>query len=137
MAGRGAFALDSQDLGSPRVEAADRALARVGIGWDNAGAVELNEAFGVQSLACVEPRTLEAAQSSAATRSGYRRSHPGDPRRGAASRRAPLERVAATCIGVGQALAVVLENVAGWWQRRGSSRTPTLPSQGSAMWPPC
>ena len=36
------------------VEAADRALARAGIGWADVGAVELNEAFAVQSLACVD-----------------------------------------------------------------------------------
>ncbi|MEU6747847.1 thiolase family protein, partial [Spirillospora sp. NPDC046719] len=54
VAGRGAFALDPQDFGYAPVEAANRALARAGIGWDRVGAVELNEAFAVQSLVCVD-----------------------------------------------------------------------------------
>ncbi|HEU5029260.1 MAG TPA: thiolase family protein, partial [Spirillospora sp.] len=54
IAGRGAFALDPQDFGYAPVEAANRALARAGIGWDRVGAVELNEAFAVQSLVCVD-----------------------------------------------------------------------------------
>ena len=54
VAGRGAHALDPQEFGFAPVEAADRALARAGIGWADVGAVELNEAFAVQSLACVD-----------------------------------------------------------------------------------
>ncbi|MER6960917.1 thiolase family protein, partial [Streptomyces sp. NPDC000618] len=54
IAGRGASALEPQAFGFAPVEAAERALARAGIGWDQVGAVELNEAFAVQSLACVD-----------------------------------------------------------------------------------
>ena len=36
------------------MEAAGHALRRAGIGWADVGAVELNEAFAVQSLACVD-----------------------------------------------------------------------------------
>jgi len=53
IAGRGAAALEPQRLGYAPVAAAERALAAAGIGWDEVGAVELNEAFAVQSLAVV------------------------------------------------------------------------------------
>ena len=36
------------------VDAANRALERAGIGWSQVGAVELNEAFAVQSLVCID-----------------------------------------------------------------------------------
>src|SRR5919112_225205 len=54
IAGRGTFALVPQDFGIAPVEAVERALARAGIGWPDVSAVELNEAFAVQSLACVD-----------------------------------------------------------------------------------
>jgi len=54
IAGRGAAALEPQRFGIAPVEAADRALAAAGIGWSDVGAVELNEAFAVQSLACLD-----------------------------------------------------------------------------------
>ena len=53
VAGWGAAANEPQFFGFAPVEAADRALARAGIGWGDVGAVELNEAFAAQSLACV------------------------------------------------------------------------------------
>ena len=54
MAGRGAYALEPQLFGYAPVEAAETALRRAGIGWSDVGAVELNEAFAVQSLACID-----------------------------------------------------------------------------------
>src|SRR5699024_9853780 len=54
VAGRGTMALDPQLFGYAPVDAANRALARAGIGWSDVGAVELNEAFAVQSLVCVD-----------------------------------------------------------------------------------
>ncbi len=54
VAGRAAHALDPQDFGYAPVEAAEKALRRAGIGWSDVGAVELNEAFAVQSLVCVD-----------------------------------------------------------------------------------
>ncbi|MBZ5869639.1 3-oxoadipyl-CoA thiolase, partial [Escherichia coli] len=54
LAGRGASALDPQDFGYAPVEAANAALARAGISWAEVGAVEINEAFAVQSLACID-----------------------------------------------------------------------------------
>ena len=50
----GASALEPQSFGYAPVEAANQALARAGIGWSDVGAVELNEAFAVQSLACLD-----------------------------------------------------------------------------------
>ena len=118
IAGRGAFALDPQDFGYAPVEAANRALARAGIGWDEVGAVELNEAFAVQSLACVDAWKIDPEIVN--TRGGaIAIGHP----LGASGGRVlgtlaeVLRRgghrwgVAAICIGVGQGLAVVLENV--------------------------
>jgi acetyl-CoA acyltransferase len=123
IAGRGANALDPRDFGYAPVEAAERALARAGLGWDRIGAVELNEAFAVQSLACVDAwleRGLRdpgiVNQRGGALAIG----HPLGASGGrilatlAAVLRERGERygVAAICIGVGQALAVVLENPA-------------------------
>ncbi|PRY11176.1 thiolase family protein [Kineococcus rhizosphaerae] len=117
IAGRGTFALDPQDFGFAPVEAANRALARAGVGWDQVGAVELNEAFAVQSLACVDAWGIDPAIVN--TRGGaIALGHPLGASGGrilgtlVARLRAEGVRwgVAAICIGVGQALAVVLEN---------------------------
>ena len=119
IAGRGASALEPQDFGYAPVEAADRALARAGIGWSDVGAVELNEAFAVQSLACLDAWPIDPAIVN--TRGGaIAIGHPLGASGGrilgtlAAVMRADGHRwgVAAICIGVGQGLAVVLENVA-------------------------
>ncbi|GAA1858789.1 thiolase family protein [Actinomadura bangladeshensis] len=118
IAGRGAFALDPQDFGYAPVEAANRALARAGIGWDRVGAVELNEAFAVQSLVCVDAWGIDPEIVN--TRGGAIAL--GHPLGASGARvlgtlmkvlRERRERwgVAAICIGVGQGLAVVLENV--------------------------
>lgn len=122
VAGRGTAANEPPMFGIAPVEAADRALARAGIGWADVGAVELNEAFAVQSLACID----------AWSASGLRDAGIVNARGGALAIGHPLgasggrvvgtlakrlvetgERwgVAAICIGVGQGLAVVLENV--------------------------
>jgi len=53
IAGRGTFAVDPDIFGIGPVEAANRALKRAGITWADVDAVELNEAFAAQSLACV------------------------------------------------------------------------------------
>ncbi len=61
IAGRGASALEPQRFGYAPVEAANLALTRAGIGWADVGAVELNEAFAVQSLACVDAWGIDPA----------------------------------------------------------------------------
>lgn len=119
--GRGAFALDPQEFGYAPVEAAGIALRRAGVDWTQVGAVELNEAFAVQSLACVDAwlgqglRDPEIVNSrGGAIAIGHPLGASGGRVLGtlAAVLRERGERygVAAICIGVGQGLAVVLEN---------------------------
>ncbi|MFI7040620.1 thiolase family protein [Microbispora rosea] len=118
VAGRGACALEPQMFGYAPVEAANQALRRAGIGWDDVGAVELNEAFAVQSLVCLDAWKVDP--SIVNTRGGaIAIGHPLGASGGrvlgtlAQVLRERRERwgVAAICIGVGQGLAVVLENV--------------------------
>jgi acetyl-CoA acyltransferase len=101
------------------VEAARRALARVGLGWADLAAVELNEAFAAQSLACLaewpelDPAIVNPQGGAIAI---------GHPLGCSGARILTtlihhLRRtggrygLAAMCIGVGQGIAVVVENV--------------------------
>jgi acetyl-CoA acyltransferase len=118
VAGRGVAALEPHLFGYAPVEAAERALARAGIGWNDVGAVELNEAFAVQSLACLDAWKVDPAivnQWGGAIALGHPLGASGGRILGtlAAVLRSTGQRwgVAALCIGVGQGLAVVLENV--------------------------
>ena len=120
IAGRGAAANDPQYFGYAPVEAADRALRKAGITWSEVGAVELNEAFAAQSLACldawdIDPQIVNRHGGAIAI------GHPLGASGGrilatlAKELRVCEQRwgVAAICIGVGQGLAVVLENPEG------------------------
>ncbi len=118
VAGRGVHAVDPQDFGLAPIEAANKALARAGITWQDVAAVELNEAFAVQSLACVDAWGIDLDIVN--TRGGaIAIGHPLGASGGrilatlAKRLQESGERwgVAAICIGVGQGLAVVLENV--------------------------
>ncbi|MGW0707912.1 thiolase family protein [Streptomyces sp. NPDC002643] len=122
IAGRGAHALEPQAFGYAPVEAANVALKRAGVTWDQVGAVELNEAFAVQSLVCVdawlrqglrEPELVNAKGGAIAL--GHPLGASGGRILGTLAKvlRERGERwgVAAICIGVGQGLAVVLENL--------------------------
>lgn len=118
IAGRAAAANEPQFFGYAPVEAANRVLARAGIGWGDVGAVELNEAFAAQSLACLDAWDVDPAVVNAwggAIAVGHPLGASGGRVLGTLARRlqASGERwgVAAICIGVGQGLAVVLENV--------------------------
>ncbi len=124
IAGRAAHAVDPHRFGYAPVEAANKALAKAGIGWSQVGAVELNEAFAVQSLVCVDAWTAQGLRDPELvnTRGGaIALGHPLGASGGrilgtlAKVLRERGERygVAAICIGVGQGLAVVLENTAG------------------------
>ncbi|WP_432825071.1 thiolase family protein [Dactylosporangium sp. CA-092794] len=120
IAGRGTAATEPQMFGFAPVEAADRALARAGIGWSDVAAVELNEAFAVQSLACVDAWKIDPAIVNAkggAIALGHPLGASGARILGTLAKRLGESGqrwgVAAICIGVGQALAVVLENVRG------------------------
>jgi acetyl-CoA acyltransferase len=121
IAGRGTHAVEPHRFGYAPVEAAEKALTRAGIGWSDVGVVELNEAFAVQSLVCVDAwlRQGLADPEIVNTRGGaIALGHPLGASGGrvlgtlAAAMRADGHRwgVAAICIGVGQGLAVVLEN---------------------------
>jgi acetyl-CoA acyltransferase len=118
IAGRGAAALEPPMFGYAPVAAAETALRRAGITWREVGAVELNEAFAVQSLVCIDAWGVDLEIVN--TRGGaIAIGHP----LGASGGRilgtlAKVLRkggyrwgVAAICIGVGQGLAVVLENL--------------------------
>ncbi|MFE1321393.1 thiolase family protein [Kitasatospora phosalacinea] len=118
IAGRAAHAVAPQEFGYAPVEAAEKALRRAGIGWSDVGAVELNEAFAVQALACtdawgVDPELVNTRGGAIAL--GHPLGASGGRLLGtlAAVLRERRARwgVAAICIGVGQALAVVIENV--------------------------
>jgi acetyl-CoA acetyltransferase family protein len=118
IAGRGVSALKPQRFGIAPVEAAERALARAGITWADVSAVELNEAFAVQSIACVDawnvdPEIVNAKGGAIAI--GHPLGASGGRILGTLAARLQESGdrygVAAICIGVGQALAVVLENV--------------------------
>jgi len=119
IAGRGATALEPQFFGFAPVEAANLALGRAGISWSDVGAIELNEAFAAQSLACVRAWDIDPAivnTKGGAIAIGHPLGASGTRILGTLARvlQESGQRwgVAAICIGVGQGLAVVLENVA-------------------------
>jgi acetyl-CoA C-acetyltransferase len=118
IAGRGTVALAPQDFGLAPIGAVEKAMKAAGIGWDQVDQVELNEAFAAQSVACVDHWDVDPERV--------------NPHGGAIAIGHPLGAsgarllgtlvaglqgsggrygVAALCIGVGQGLAVVLENV--------------------------
>jgi acetyl-CoA acetyltransferase family protein len=109
--------VEPQLYGIAPVEAANKALARAGNGWEDLSVVELNEAFAAQSLACldswpeldpelVNPNGGAVALGHPIGCSGARilGTLAGELRR-----RGGRWGLAAICIGVGQGLAVVLE----------------------------
>ncbi|QSR27921.1 beta-ketoadipyl CoA thiolase [Nocardioides aromaticivorans] len=117
VAGRAAYALEPQAFGYAPVEAANAALKRAGIDWSDVGAVELNEAFAVQSLACVDAWPIDPEivnQKGGAIAIGHPLGASGGRLIGTLAKvlRETGQRwgVAGICIGVGQGLAVVLEN---------------------------
>lgn len=118
VAGRGTHGNDPRYFGAAPIEAAHKALQRAGIGWDDVAAVELNEAFAAQSLVCVDAWKVDPAIVNAkggAIAIGHPLGASGGRVLGTLAHRLAESGgrwgVAALCIGVGQALAVVLENV--------------------------
>jgi acetyl-CoA acetyltransferase family protein len=117
IAGRGTFAVDPDVFGIGPVEAAERALARAGIGWGDLELVELNEAFAAQSLACLaewselDPERVNVHGGAIAL--GHPLGASGVRILGtlahALRARGGGWGLAAMCIGVGQGVAVVLE----------------------------
>ena len=120
IAGRGVSGIDPDIFGVAPIEAANRALERAGIGWDDVSVVELNEAFASQSLACIDGWPGLDPQAVNPNGGAIALGHP----LGASGARVlgglahELRRrgggwgVATLCIGVGQGLAVVLEGTA-------------------------
>jgi acetyl-CoA acetyltransferase family protein len=114
---RGVHGVDPDVFGIGPVEAAKRALARAGIGWGDLKAVELNEAFASQSLACLkgwpelDPEIVNPNGGAIAI--GHPLGASGARILGTLARE--LKRrgggygLASLCIGVGQGLAVVIE----------------------------
>jgi len=118
VASRAAFALEPQNFGYAPVEAAERALTRAGVSWSQVGAVELNEAFAVQSLACIDAWRIDpdiVNTRGGAIAIGHPLGASGGRILGTLAEILRRDRLrwglAAICIGVGQSLAIVLENV--------------------------
>lgn len=117
VAGRGVSGIDPDVFGIAPIEAANRALARAGIGWGDVAVVELNEAFASQSLACIDGwPELDPARvnpNGGAIALGHPLGASGARVLGGLAhelrRRGGGFGVATLCIGVGQGLAVVLE----------------------------
>ncbi|MDA8396314.1 MAG: acetyl-CoA C-acyltransferase [Actinomycetota bacterium] len=116
---RATTGVDPHLFGIAPVEAANKALARAGIGWGDVASVELNEAFASQSLACIKSWPELDPQNVNPSGGAIAIGHP----LGASGARLlttlawRLHRagggygLAAMCIGVGQGIAVVLEGV--------------------------
>ncbi|WP_395693764.1 thiolase family protein [Nocardioides sp.] len=122
VAGRGVCAVEPPMFGYAPVQAAARAIDRAGITWADIAAVELNEAFAVQALACIDgwladgmtdPEIVNTKGGAIAI--GHPLGASGGRILGTLAARLAESGdrygLAAICIGVGQALAVVLENV--------------------------
>lgn len=117
VASRASSAVEPQLYGIGPVEAANKALERAGIGWGDLKAVELNEAFAAQSLACLaewkdlDPGILNVnggaialghALGNSGTRLLTTLAHE-------LKRRGGGWGLATMCIGVGQGVAMVIE----------------------------
>jgi acetyl-CoA acetyltransferase family protein len=114
---RGVAAVDPDVFGIAPVQAANMALQRAGIGWNDVSVVELNEAFASQCLADVSQwKDLDPDKvnpNGGAIALGHPLGASGVRILGSLAhelkRRGGGYGVAAICIGVGQGLAVVLE----------------------------
>ena len=114
---RGVAAVDPDVFGIAPVQAAETALERAGISWEDVAVVELNEAFASQCLADIgEWKGLDPERvnpNGGAIALGHPLGASGVRILGGLAhelaRRGGGFGVAALCIGVGQGLAVVLE----------------------------
>jgi acetyl-CoA acetyltransferase family protein len=114
---RASSAVEPPLYGIGPVEAANRALARAGIGWGDLAAVELNEAFAAQSLACLadwpelDPEIVNVNGGAIAL--GHALGNSGTRLLTTLAwelrRRGGGWGLAAMCIGVGQGIAMVIE----------------------------
>jgi acetyl-CoA acetyltransferase family protein len=114
---RGVHGVDPDVFGIAPVEAANVALAKAGIGWEDVDAVELNEAFASQSLACLkgwpELDPAKVNMSGGAIALGHPLGASGGRVVGRViqelKQRGGRYGVASLCIGVGQGLALVVD----------------------------
>jgi len=116
---RAVSGVEPQFYGIGPVRAATTALKRAGLGWGDLGAVELNEAFAAQSLACLaewpdlDPGIVNVDGGAIAI--GHPLGCSGARILGSLAWQLHLGGggygLAAICIGVGQGLAVVLEGL--------------------------
>jgi acetyl-CoA acyltransferase len=116
---RGAYAVDPDVFGIAPVEAANIALRRAGITWEDVAVIELNEAFASQCLADLsqweglDPERVNPNGGAIAL--GHPLGASGVRVLGGLThelaRRGGGYGVAAICIGVGQGLAMVLEGL--------------------------
>jgi acetyl-CoA acetyltransferase family protein len=117
IAGRASSAVEPPLYGIGPVEAANVALERAGIGWSDLAAVELNEAFAAQSLACLtewkelDPKLLNVNGGAIAL--GHALGNTGTRLLTTLAwelrRRGGGWGLATMCIGVGQGVAMVIE----------------------------
>lgn len=106
-------------FGIAPVEAANRAIARAGLTWQDIDFVEINEAFASQALACVklwpELDPMKVNVDGGAIAIGHPLGASGARIVGQLARKLQNEQkryaLAAICIGVGQGLAIVIERV--------------------------
>ncbi len=120
ISGRAAHGVDPDVFGIGPVRAAQVALERAGVGWDDVDFVELNEAFASQSLACLkgwpelDPDRVNVRGGAIAI--GHPLGASGARLVGRLSfelaRSGKRFGLATLCIGVGQGLALVLEGLA-------------------------
>jgi acetyl-CoA acetyltransferase family protein len=116
IAARASSAVEPQLYGIGPVEAAGKALERAGIGWGDLAAVELNEAFAAQSLACLaEWKELDPAivnVNGGAIALGHALGNSGTRLLTTLAwelrRRGGGWGLATMCIGVGQGVATVI-----------------------------
>jgi acetyl-CoA acetyltransferase family protein len=117
IASRAASAVDPPLYGIGPVEAANKALAHAGIGWGDLKAVELNEAFASQSMACLaewpelDPDIVNVNGGAIAL--GHALGNSGTRLLTTLAwelrRRGGGWGLATMCIGVGQGIATVIE----------------------------
>jgi acetyl-CoA acetyltransferase family protein len=117
IASRASSAVEPQLYGIGPVEAANKALERAGIGWGDLKAVELNEAFAAQSLACLaewkelDPEIVNVNGGAIAL--GHALGNSGTRLLTTLAhelrRRGGGWGLATMCIGVGQGVAMVIE----------------------------
>jgi acetyl-CoA acetyltransferase len=115
----GTAGVEPQFFGIGPVQAARTALRRAGIGFEDLSAVELNEAFAAQALACLtewpELDTAKVNPHGGAIAIGHPLGSSGS--RIITTLAHHLVRtggrygLATMCIGVGQGIAIVIENV--------------------------